>query len=80
MFGLFRTKPGIAVKHCAKTSLEVVEQLRCHGFNCIEEQYSNVPVIREYVLYNGKPYNCFYLPYGKFRIARINNIVYIDNE
>lgn len=80
MFGLFRTKPGLVIKHCHKTSLEVVEQLRNHGFNCIEEQYSNAPVIREPVLYCGKSYDVFYLPFGKFRIVHIDNKVHITVE
>lgn len=80
MFKLFQRKPGIVVKHCRKTPLQVVEQLRDYGFNCIEEQYSNAPVIREQVLFEGKTYNSFHLPLGKFRLERINNIVHITVE
>ena len=68
----------ITVIHIKSNSLEIVERLRSLGINCIEEQYSNIPVIHSDTMFENQIYNLFKLPHGIFRIKILNNYILIE--
>ena len=49
----------ITVIHTKSNSLEIVERLRFLGIHCIEEQYSNIPVIHSNTMFENQIYDLF---------------------
>ena len=68
----------ITVIHTKSNSLEIVERLRFLGIHCIEEQYSNTPVIHFSTMFENQIYDLFKLPHGIFRIKILNNYILIE--
>ena len=77
----------ITVIHTKSNSLEIVERLRFLGIHCIEEQYSNIPVIHSNTMFDNATktrshkvifYDLFKLPHGIFRIKILNNYILIE--
>lgn len=70
----FKIIPNFKINHNQTNSLYVVEQLRNLGFSCIEEQYSNIPIIKHpKIVYKNAIYTVLKLPYGHFKLIENND-------